>query len=309
MMMKYSCSFLCMVMATSMVYAQDVTIPQDVEASKENKIEKKDLSTISEGDNDRWHGSLMFSEKEAKWVHDAIKAYDLNIPLDILLPGMFSRDTQKKSLSNAQGLAKAALSEEKKKNEGSLPDITQDTTLYVYLNSIAYLAKDDWLLWLGSKKITPQDKDPLFTIVDVTKDRIIVLWPNFPLDKLPPSWRDDLIVMEDPSLLSNGKNVMVNTITKSLAVVLKPNQTFVGSKVDVVEGKAAPMKPEAAAPMRPPIQVNTKTSEGLAPIPSSDIEDAIEKEAEKIEKNKRLMQLKKYYQEQLSMLSNILKKK
>ena len=245
---------------------------------------------------EHWRGSIMYGEKELQWLREGVKAHDLNIPLDILLPGVFSKDMQKKSLSTAQGLEKAASPIAKKDDIAPIP--LPDETLFVYLNSIIYRNKKDWILWLGNKKLSPDDKDPLLEIAEVSSDHIVILWRNFPLDKIPLAWKEILVPLKNPAILTNGENIVLQSETKSIAVLLKPNQTFAGTQLDVVEGKLT-AKQLAMGTAKPP----TLPSPDAKPVESKvEVPAVVPPPAANLDRHARALYNKDRYQGQLDSL-------
>lgn len=205
-------------------------------------------SSAPENPKEKKHYSLMYDEKELKWIHEAIRAYDLHIPLDILLPGVISSDDiVKKSLSNAKGLQKPLSTMDGKDKAPSIS--LSDDMVFIYVNSIVYTDDTHWAIWLDNKKFIPGDTDPLWEIVEVTAEHVVIRWRNFPMEKLVPSWKNNFIPLKNPLVLTNGENILLHTEAKTLVVLLKPHQTFAGSVLEVMESKMTSKSLPVIAPL------------------------------------------------------------
>jgi len=124
---------------------------------------------------------------------------------------------------------KGEITEEEKK-EKVMEEIEEEKLMAnVYLNSILYISKDNWSVWLNGQKITNEtnDEDNELYLLEVSKNKVIVLW-SVSISK----WE---IIVPDLEYLKtvevNEDNEVENIFT------LRPNQTYLPIEDRVVEGK------------------------------------------------------------------------
>ena len=109
-----------------------------------------------------------------------------------------------------------------------------------YLGSILYSSKDDWTIWVNSKKIIAKKKEdlkfivPQLKLLDINEQYIIFSWQSRMLDNLSPNWKDKLI--KDANSYHSKDNRIVITDSNILTFKLYPNQSFSIYDMEILEG-------------------------------------------------------------------------
>jgi hypothetical protein len=117
--------------------------------------------------------------------------------------------------------------------EGDGP-VVDKMTSSAYLNSIVFLSPDNWAIWLNGQKISDENnqknKTDEFYVESIKKDEVVLV-QQISRNR----WR---MLNANPAQ-SNRYNYRSNEKTNKieLSVVLHPNQTFLASKNQVIEGK------------------------------------------------------------------------
>ena len=134
---------------------------------------------------------------------------------------------------------------------------------YIYLASIIYFTAKDWAIWINDQKITAEtnSKDKEIYLKSVQKDRVKVVW-KMNLTK----WK-----------IISGRNSVelapkVNADNKiEIEFELKPNQTYILTSNNVVEGRAviALLKKRAAENKANEVTSNQKSNSNISKKPKA----------------------------------------
>jgi hypothetical protein len=150
------------------------------------------------------------------------------------------------------------LTEEKITKTGGLEKNVVDTTsISMYLNSILYISENIWSIWVNGQKITNFDKDENeeLKILSVTPEEVSFIWS---ISKI--KWE---IINANNTVSKDSYTIEDNKI--KLKFILEPNQSFVPSKNEVVEGD---------------ISVKNKEKEGFVVSDESDDEGGADKKSD-----------------------------
>lgn len=223
----------------------------------------------TEASSSSWSGSIMYSSDELKLIQQAIKSYETNIPLEILLPNLFPKSGVVEVERNDKSVETRV---EDRGNETFVAGsgLITDSPVF-YLNSILYFSPENWTIWINNQKIkygdtnvrvsyggADQDSNADKTlssleslvsnvqymdidIVDINGEEVSVIWKNSQLDKIFPEWRDQLKPVDGNSqqFLSNYRNIVVDKNSGNISFVLRNNQSMVSRVMKIVEGKIA----------------------------------------------------------------------
>lgn len=228
-----------MLFYSSKTFAQAQVSP----APPPTEISKRDTSHVT-----LWpHGSLMFDKQTSEWLNAAVKSFDQNIPLEILLPSLFP-----------------AIKPETKVEEIHQPEsviIKSNSPIEApafYLKSILYFSPDNWSLWLNNKKLSDNTDKTIenITLVDISHKQASFLWKNTTIDLIYPDWKDLFTAIEDNKYASPEKNILVDASTGNITFILKPNQSLVSKTLEIVEGPAKSSSLDKQATTTPDIAPN-----------------------------------------------------
>ncbi|MET0155585.1 MAG: hypothetical protein ABW189_05725 [Rickettsiales bacterium] len=198
--------------------------------------------------------SLMFSENEREWVERAIKSYATKIPVSVLLPQLFP--------SEAFGKADTAnIPPPAPIDDPDMPKIGADKIESVVpvraapnvpppltFNSYILLQDKGKRVWLNGA-VVPRVED--FTLNDVhvaemQGERIYFIWRDSRADMFHPEWKRDMAQIGKTDFYTNGKNIVVDSVTLDVGFFLKPGETFEGQTLSVREGS----QPERSLPAK-----------------------------------------------------------
>lgn len=104
----------------------------------------------------------------------------------------------------------------------------QSERSYIYLASLLYFGKENWVIWINDKKITSDDNDMTneFYVKNITKKSVNIVWKlGITKWKIITGKSDDQI----PEI--NENNQIVNNFK------LEPNQTYILADNSITEGK------------------------------------------------------------------------
>lgn len=167
-------------------------------------------------------GTVMFSPEEYQLLGQAISVYE--------------RKT---------GRQAAVSSAPVKGNAATIAPSTARTPNF-YLGSIMYFSPDQWAVWLNNKKYS---KDKMINEVDllgVQSDKVQMRWKVNSLDVIVPDWRSKLVLGNAGNYISRDNAVSINNAGTEITFTLRPNQSFLSSKMKIVEGR-----PDELAPLVP----------------------------------------------------------
>lgn len=123
-------------------------------------------------------------------------------------------------------------------------------SIYIYLNSIMYVSKDDWSVWVSGNKITNLTNGN-------SEIKVLDIFPS--LAKL--SWTFDLNQWEviNPNKLIPESNYSIKDNMVTLTFSLSPNQSFLPVTNQTIEGKIKEVKVnEGAIPSQSTPDINGK---------------------------------------------------
>lgn len=104
----------------------------------------------------------------------------------------------------------------------------EDTNIYIYLNSIMYIADNAWSIWVNENKITNSNNgDADIVVSEIRPNYVDLIW-SFNLDHWDIINPKKLI----PENMYEIKDNMVNVF-----LTLSPNQAFVARENKILEGK------------------------------------------------------------------------
>lgn len=280
----------------------------DKDANQPSQVPSKIENTIT------WKGSLMYDKEDFNFLKEARRSYEMKIPIDVLLPGIFQKnDVAKKSVKDAKGLAKEVsgikdLPVEEKVDENKKRQDVLETIKNIRLASIVYFSPDVWSIWINGKKITPDHPSEILRVSTISEEYVVLVWPNMPLEYVFPDLEKKMVRFGNGKLVTNAKNVVVNTKTKDVSFLLRPNQTFVPTKMAIFEGN---ISVDVISDLADVNQLDNKIAEDVSKGDKNDakIDSKIAKEDEKANQLERDMMLKNIdqYKDQLMLIQQSFK--
>ncbi len=193
----------------------------------------KDPSPTGKDKNYWEFGSIMFDKKSVEYIHEAIKAYDSKIPIEILLPNLFPSDVKR-----AAPIEPIAPEMPKGENIPFTPEAPKNVDNF-YLKSILYFGKDNWTIWLNDNKISNKDTEPVLNNLKtalITKDSVTFVWENSQINLIYPGWKESFIDIDGIKYASQRKDIVVDSVTGNISFILKPNQTLIPKTLTIIEG-------------------------------------------------------------------------
>lgn len=184
-----------------------------------------------------WSGSLMFGAEKVQWVKEAIKAYETNIPLEILMPDLFpSQVKTKQEIPSATPLPEAV-----EHVDDIIQEVLEETILpteapVFFLNSVVYFSPQQWTIWVNDEKISVGDEHDQLEVSGVEGGKVTFFWRDSKIDYIFPKWREKFTPLLDTGYFSNQKDILINGETGDISFVLQTNQSFVSKDLKVVEG-------------------------------------------------------------------------
>jgi hypothetical protein len=192
--------------------------------------------------------SLMLSDNEQDWIRKAIKAYRTKIPVGVLLPNLFPSDIYGKadtqSIPPPEPIKEPdAVAVESAPIEEALP-IRADPVVpeAISFNSFLRVGTEGWLAWVNGKKVASGEEFAVgnVTIRKMSGGRLFFLWKDSELDRILPTWKDDMRRIGETDFHTNGKNVIVDRFTLNVGFYLNPGESFNGASLRVYSGDDAP---------------------------------------------------------------------
>lgn len=191
-------------------------LPKTADENKESKLLNGSLSNaIDLGSTEI--KSLMMSDEEKENVSRAIDAFKNNQPFIPTINGQSGTIDPDQQALMQKAMEGQTGSQENEKS-------------YIYLASIMYFTPKDWAVWINDKKITPENnkiRNDLY-LRSIKQDSVEVRW------KLSISkWK---ILSGE---IDESKAPKINQSSEVIVdFTLRPNQTYILSNQQVVEGKA-----------------------------------------------------------------------
>lgn len=173
--------------------------------SKKLKSDKSNDENNSHKKNVRIYSSLMFTEKNIKDIFKALPTSSIGIP-DQFINSPFANDDSKE-VENSDMLGKTSFS--------------------VYLNSIMYISKNDWAVWINGNKITNLTNGSSdISIVKISPLHAIFVW------KITSTQWD---IINEKKLIPETEYKKENGLIY-LYFALNPNQTYLPVLNKTLEG-------------------------------------------------------------------------
>ena len=184
----------------------EVAIDQkkSIEKNTNTQQNTQEIKNVQEKNiSEKKYTSLMFVEKD---VDDIFK--------------ILSKTVQEKKYEQEE-----VLNEGEAKNED---DIIDRKNISVYLKSIMYISQNSWAVWLNDTKITNlTNGDEEISVLSLSPLKAKLLW-KIGLTK----WE---IVNANKSIPESKYTVKDNSV--NLVFTISPNQTYIPSKNETIEGK------------------------------------------------------------------------
>jgi len=158
-----------------------------------------------------WSGSIMFSITDNRRVHELLN----------------SKKAVKEKKQNTDEKDIEKLMETISIKSEDLAKLPKEAPAF-HLNSILYVAQDDWIIWINGKKISINDKDSFVKVKKVTKNHAVLYWESEYFIYINKKWDS-----------ASGDNIEIDKKNHRVYFTLYPNQTFVTKTMEVVEGKKA----------------------------------------------------------------------
>ncbi|MDD2840161.1 MAG: hypothetical protein PHY80_03470 [Rickettsiales bacterium] len=106
-------------------------------------------------------------------------------------------------------------------------------SIYIYLNSIMYVSQNDWSVWISGNKITNLTNDSgEIKVLDIFPSLVRLAW-TFDLNQ----WE-----VINPNKLIPESNYIIKDNTVTLIFSLSPNQSFLPTMNQTIEGKIKEVK-------------------------------------------------------------------
>lgn len=198
-----------------------------------------DIASVRQGlSASSWRGSIMFPQKDIAILRykleEGILAKKEREKQEILEE---EQQQVEKALADNEGV----LSEEQKMQlRNELPNFN--------ISSIVYFNPNSWVVRIGGQRFWPdKSEDQNIRLLKVNSERVVFLWKAESLDMLIPDWRHRISIHRsniDPERFQNSMfndsyepSIKVGDNDKGwIQLMLRPNQTFIGSDIDIVEG-------------------------------------------------------------------------
>lgn len=163
-----------------------------------------------------WVGSIMFTDEEYRSLRQAISMYE-------------RRTGQKAAMSESAGQGTTVVAREGTGVAGITPSF--------YLGSLAYFSPEQWAVWLNNKKYTKEKSTGDINIISVSPEDVLIVWQVDSLDVIAPNWRSNVAITSTGSYISQDRLVQVNNSGTEITFTLRPNQSFISSRMEVIEGR------------------------------------------------------------------------
>ena len=161
--------------------------------------------------------SIMFSTDNIKNINDTFPRFYY------LLNNRDNKNSEK--LSEVEKIV--AENKEVVKKKINLVNL-EDTNIYIYLNSIMYIADNAWSIWINESKITNSNNgDADIVVSEIRPNYVDIIW-SFNLDQ----WD----IVNPKKLIPESMYEIKNNIV-SVFLTLSPNQTFIARENKILEGK------------------------------------------------------------------------
>ena len=181
-----------------------------ITTSTDNNVQSSILSnttTTKKQKNNRIFTSLMFSEENIREIFKALPASTIGIPDQYIGANL---DTSPINIGNATDNAE-----------------NSTTSFFIYLNSIMYISKNAWSIWINNNKITNlTNNNNDINVIDISPLYVTIAWKITPLQ-----WES----INANNKFSDDKYKIYDNYVE-LFIKLSPNQTYLPSKNQIIEG-------------------------------------------------------------------------
>ncbi len=182
-----------------------------IATSTDNNVQSSILSntttTTKKQKNNRVFTSLMFSEENIREIFKALPASTIGIPDQYIGANL---DTSPINIGNATDNAE-----------------NSTTSFFIYLNSIMYISKNAWSIWINNNKITNlTNNNNDINVIDISPLYVTIAWKITPLQ-----WES----INANNKFSEDKYKIYDNYVE-LFIKLSPNQTYLPSKNQIIEG-------------------------------------------------------------------------
>lgn len=156
--------------------------------------------------NNRIFTSLMFSEENIRDIFKALPASTLGIPDQYIGANLNTNTTSSIANDNANN---------------------NSTTFFIYLNSIMYISKDAWSIWVNNNKITNlTNNNNDINVIEISPLYVLLGWKITNLQ-----WQS---ISVNNTIKENQYKIYNDYV--ELFVRLSPNQTYLPNKNQIIEG-------------------------------------------------------------------------
>ena len=185
----------------------NTSIATSTDNNVQNSILSNTTTTTKKQKNNRVFTSLMFSEENIREIFKALPASTIGIPEQYIGANL---DTTPINIGNATDNAE-----------------NSTTSFFIYLNSIMYISKDAWSIWINNNKITNlTNNNNDINVIDISPLYVTIAWKITPLQ-----WES----INANNKFSDDKYKIYDNYVE-LFIKLSPNQTYLPSKNQIIEG-------------------------------------------------------------------------
>lgn len=182
-----------------------------IATSTDNNVQSSILSntttTTKKQKNNRVFTSLMFSEENIREIFKALPASTIGIPDQYIGANLDMTPTiNGVTTDNAEN---------------------NTTSFFIYLNSIMYISKDAWSVWINNNKITNlTNNNNDINVIEISPLYVTIAWKITPLQ-----WES----INANNKFSDDKYKIYDNYVE-LFIKLSPNQTYLPGKNQIIEG-------------------------------------------------------------------------
>ena len=190
--------------------------------------------------------SIMFDEKDIEYIDNALKSFEKEIDLEILLPELFPTDDTIEIVEEDIEIIEEEDTEEILEEEVAEEEVIDviveeveeiDVVKNYYLKSLLYYSPDDWVVWLNDEKISKDSKADLVKILKIDQTSVNIIIEDVDLSLYSSDWKEELYKISGTDYFTDKKSIIFDSGRKLLSFVLKTNQTFIGETLEIVEGR------------------------------------------------------------------------
>ena len=185
----------------------NTSIATSADNNAQSSILSNTTTTTKKQKNNRVFTSLMFSEENIREIFKALPASTIGIPDQYIGANLDMTPTI----------------------NGTTTDNAENntTSFFIYLNSIMYISKDAWSIWINNNKITNlTNNNNDINVIDISPLYVTIAWKITPLQ-----WES----INANNKFSDDKYKIYDNYVE-LFIKLSPNQTYLPSKNQIIEG-------------------------------------------------------------------------